>query len=85
MGDLVAMNWPGQFNFDFMCVLAVVGLWVAWRHQFTPAGIVLGLGGFLGGAFFLTTYLFVNSYLAGGDPAVLLLGKKRVESRLKGE
>ena len=63
MGDLIAMNWPGQFNFDFMCVLAVIGLWVAWRHEFTLPGILLGLCGFLGGAFFLTTYLFVISYL----------------------
>ncbi|MDF1623144.1 MAG: hypothetical protein P1V33_06730 [Pseudohongiella nitratireducens] len=77
MGDLIAMNWPGQFNFDFMCVLAVIGLWVAWRHEFTLPGILLGLCGFLGGAFFLTTYLFVISYLVKGDARALLLGPGR--------
>lgn len=77
MNDLLAMNWPGQFNFDFMCVLALIGLWVAWRHQFSPLGLLLGLCGFLGGAFFLTVYLFVNSYLVKGDAVALLVGRER--------
>lgn len=77
MGDLMAMNWPGQFNFDFMCVLAVIGLWVAWRHEFSALGLLLGICGFLGGAFFLTAYLFVNSLLVKGDPVTLLIGRGR--------
>jgi hypothetical protein len=31
-GDMATLAWPGQFNLDFMCMLALSGLWVAWRH-----------------------------------------------------
>ena len=32
-GDMAKMDWPGQFNLDFMCMLALSALWVAWRHH----------------------------------------------------
>jgi len=76
-GDMAAMGWPGQFNLDFMCMLALSGLWVAWRHQFSGAGLALGVLAFFGGAFFLTAYLLVVSVATGGDVRVLLLGKNR--------
>lgn len=79
-GDIAKMGWPGQFNLDFMCMLALSGLWVAWRHQFSGGGIALGVIAFFGGAGFLLPYLFVASLQAGGDAAVLLLGKKRAAS-----
>ncbi len=28
-GDLIAMNWSGQFNLDFACYLVLSALWVA--------------------------------------------------------
>ena len=56
-GDMAAMGWPGQFNFDFMAMLALSGSWIAWRHHFTPTGLLLGVGGFFLGAPFLTAYL----------------------------
>jgi len=31
------MQWPGQFNLDFMCMLLLAGLWVSWRHRFSVA------------------------------------------------
>lgn len=34
-GDMAKMDWPGQFNLDFMCMLALSALWVAWRHHFS--------------------------------------------------
>ena len=43
-GDMAEMGWPGQFNLDFMGFLALSALWVAWRHQFSPAGLGLGPG-----------------------------------------
>ena len=30
-GDMATMAWPGQFNLDFMFMLTLSGLWVAWR------------------------------------------------------
>lgn len=58
---IFAGGWQGQFNLDFAFMLTLSGLWVAWRHRFTPAGLVLGLLAFLGGAMFLSVYLFLLS------------------------
>jgi hypothetical protein len=76
-GDMTVMGWPGQFNLDFMFMLTLSALWVAWRHHFSIGGLVLGLLAFLGGALFLTTYLFVVSWLTKGDMKQMLLGKTR--------
>lgn len=76
-GDMAAMGWPGQFNLDFTTLLALSALWVAWRHQFSAAGLVLGVLAFLGGGLFLTTYLFVVTGQSRGDVKEVLLGKAR--------
>ena len=75
--DIVAMNWSGQFNSDFTGFLALSALWLAWRHDFSPAGLALGVRGFFGGMMALTLYLFVASGRANGDAKVLLLGPRR--------
>ena len=76
-GDMAAMAWPGQFNLDFMSMLTLSALWVAWRHQFSSAGLVLAGLAFFGGGLFLTTYLFIVSGQAKGDMKQVLLGKAR--------
>lgn len=75
-GDMATMTWPGQFNLDFMCMLTLSGLWVAWRNEFSPAGIALGLLALFGGAFFLSAYLLVVTARTS-DVRVLLLGAGR--------
>ena len=77
-GNMARMQWPGQFNLDFMCMLLLSGLWVSWRHQFSVAGVVLGLVAVFGGALFLSAYLLVASFRAKGDIRALLLGEARV-------
>jgi hypothetical protein len=79
-GDMAKLGWPGQFNLDFMCLLALSGLWVSWRHRFSAPGILLGLSAFFGGAMFLSVYLFVESFRAKGDLTSLLLGGNRATS-----
>jgi len=79
-GDMAAMTWPGQFNFDFMCFLALSGLWLAWRHHFSPGGLALGVLGFFGGIMVLAPYLFFASFKAKGDMKEILLGKARANS-----
>jgi hypothetical protein len=74
-GDMAKVGWPGQFNLDFTCMLALSGLWVAYRHRFRPAGIALGLGAFIGGVLFLSVYLLVVSFRVKGDVRALLLGE----------
>ncbi|GAC1411204.1 MAG: hypothetical protein NVSMB69_13460 [Novosphingobium sp.] len=70
--------WPGQFNLDFMGLLSLSGLWLAWRHHFSPVGLTLGVLGFFGGTPVLATYLLVASTRARGDARVLMLGPRRV-------
>lgn len=76
-GDITKMAWPGQFNLDFLCMLVLSGLWVAWRHGFSASGLGLGILAFLGGAFFLSAYLLYHSFKTKGDMRALLLGMNR--------
>ena len=76
-GDMAAMGWPGQFNLDFMFMLTLAAIWVAWRHRFSPSGLALAVLTFFGGALFLTAYLLVVSARAKGDVRSLLLGGSR--------
>jgi hypothetical protein len=80
-GDMARFGWPGQFNLDFMFMLVLSGLWVAWRHRFRAAGLLLGLFAILGGVMFLSAYLLVASFRAGGDVTSLLLGENRAAVR----
>ena len=79
--DIAAMTWHGQFNADFSGFLTLSGLWLAWRHEYSPAGLALGVLGLFGGMMVLAPYLVVASYQAGDDAAVLLLGKARAARR----
>ena len=76
-GDMAQMAWPGQFNLDFMCFLALSAIWTAWRHQFSAAGLGLGVLAFFGGMSFLSIYLLIHTSRSGGDMKVLLLGEGR--------
>jgi hypothetical protein len=75
--DITAMTWPGQFNFDFMCLLIFSGLWLAWRHNFSPGGLVLGMLGVFGGTMLLAPYILIVSFKAKGDMKEILLGTAR--------
>lgn len=83
-GDIAKLGWPGQFNLDFTGFLVLSGLWLAWRHHFSPSGLALGALGFFGGVPVLTAYLLVASRRADGDWAVLLLGEARVRNATAG-
>jgi hypothetical protein len=60
-GDILAMNWAGQFNFDFSGFLVLSALWTAWRNDFSPLGLVLAVVAFFGGMGFLAIYLLILS------------------------
>jgi hypothetical protein len=75
--SIARINWPGQFNMDFLAFLSLSGLWVAWRHRFTAGAIGLGIIAVFGGMVFLAPYLLWASAQARGDVRVLLLGSRR--------
>ncbi|MCW1958013.1 MAG: hypothetical protein KIH64_005600 [Mycobacterium sp.] len=78
-GDMAKMEWPGQFNLDFMTFLLLAGIWVAWRDHFSPGGMALGVVAVFGGMLFLSAYLLVHSVKTGGDVKALLLGPTRAQ------
>lgn len=73
-GDMFALNWPGQFNLDFMGFLMLSALWVVWRNNFTPMSFVLGFLAFIGGMSFLPVYLLFLSFKTNGDIAQMFFG-----------
>jgi NADH:ubiquinone oxidoreductase subunit 2 (subunit N) len=79
--DILGMTWRGQFNTDFLCFLLLSGIWVSWRSDFSPAGLVLGVVAVFGGMLFLSAYLLIASFAARGDAAALLLGSRRAAAR----
>lgn len=79
-GDFGAFAWGDQFKVDFACFLLLSALWTAWRNDFTPAGLGLGVVAFFGGALFLSAYLFALS-LRAPDMATIMLGARRAGSR----
>jgi hypothetical protein len=76
-GDIRAWGWPGQFNLDFMQMLALSAIWVAWRHRFSPAGVGLAALAFFGGSMFLSAYLLVASLGVRGGVSEILVGPSR--------
>ncbi len=80
-GDIGTFAWPGQFDLDFMCMLALSAIWVAWRHEFSAAGLGLAVLAFFGGTGFLGAYLLVVSLRARGGMSEILLGPSRPPGR----
>lgn len=78
-GDIARMGWPGQFNLDFLGMLLLSALWVAWRHRFSAGGLALGVLALVGGTPFLCVYLLVQGARHGGDARALLLGSRALD------
>ena len=75
-GDMKAMAWPGQFNFDFMMFLALSALWTAWRNKFSGAGLGLAIFAFFGGMLFLSAYLFFLTFKSNGNLVHVMIGDR---------
>lgn len=78
-GDIAQWNWPGQFNLDFLMMLFLSASWTAWRNRFSPAGLILAVIAFFGGAGFLLPYLTYLAWKHNGDTSAILLGEDRKE------
>jgi hypothetical protein len=75
-GDMMKMGWAGQFNLDFMFMLAFSAMWMAWRNEFAPQGLGLAVLAFFFGAPFLCLYLFYLSRQTNGDVVKMLIGNR---------
>ena len=72
--DIASLTWRGQFNLDFMMMLALSAAWTAWRNGFSPGGLALAGLAFFGGAVFLSIYLLILSWTEKGDLVRILTG-----------
>ena len=79
--DLTSLTWPGQFDLDFWGYLLLSGLWVAWRHRFSPRGLALGGLASVAGTLFFMPYLIWLTLETKGDMAKLLMGERARELR----
>lgn len=79
-GDIATMEWPGQFNFDFMFMLSLSAIWTVWRNQFTGGAFCLGVLAFFFGAPFLSAYMLYLSFQHDGNPVAMLIGPERTGS-----
>lgn len=83
-GAIFSMNWFGQFNLDFLGFLALSAIWVAWRNQFSTAGLGLSVLAFFGGMTFLPIYLLYLIAKSQGCIATVLLGNERITTLRQG-
>ena len=77
-GEMMRLNWQGQFNLDFFTFLILSGTWVAWRNQFSVRGNLLGIGAVFLGAPYLSIYLIYLSYTCKGDLKRIFLGDREL-------
>lgn len=68
------MGWQAQYGADFLCHLALAGLWAGWRNGWTVKGFVFAFLAFMGGSLFTMAYLLVLLHLEKGDMRRVLLG-----------
>jgi len=76
-GDMAKLQWPGQFNLDFMFMLSLSAVWVAWRSRFSAKGIGLAVLAFFLGSAFLGVYLMILSFQPGATGKSILIGTDR--------
>jgi hypothetical protein len=73
-GAIAAGHWQGQFNADFLSLLALSALWTGWRNRWSALGWVLALAALSLGGAFLMAYLLVLLHRENGDLKRVLLG-----------
>lgn len=73
-GAIAEGHWPGQFNADFLSILALSALWTGWRNGWSGRGWGLALLAFLLGGGFLMAYLLILLHRERGDLRRVLLG-----------
>ena len=74
-GEIQALTWQGQFNYDFACYLLLSVIWIAWRQKFAPASFLLSLVGMILGMTFFAPYLLYLTFKEKGNIRNVLLGK----------
>ena len=83
LNGLIQYDWPGQFSLDFGGYLLLSALWIAWRHQASPVGLLLAVLAGIGGLLVFAPYLWIVSRQSEGSISTMVLGSQRA-ARLNG-
>jgi len=70
------LTWSGQFNLDFLCYLALSGLWIMWRNKFSGKSILVGTVAMILGIVFFAPYLLWLMNKEKGDLKRVLVGDR---------
>lgn len=73
--NIVAMDWNGQFNIDFICYLMLSGFWIIWRSKFTIISIFIGSLAMVLGIIFFAPYLMYLLHKSDGNLKLMFLGE----------
>jgi uncharacterized membrane protein YozB (DUF420 family) len=76
MHNLQSLNWNGQFNLDFSCYLILSGCWIAWRGNYAPSAIAIGLTASILGIVFFAPYLLYLLQKENGNLMKVFVGKR---------
>ncbi len=76
LANIKSLTWTGQFNLDFLCYLALSGLWIMWRNKFSGKSILVGTVAMIFGIVFFAPYLLWLLYKENGDLKHVLVGDK---------
>ena len=74
--NILALNWSGQFNLDFLCYLLLSGFWIMWRYNFNSKSIITGFIAMVLGIIFFAPYLLWLIHKENGNLKRVLVGDR---------
>lgn len=74
--NVVAVNWSGQFNLDFLCYLTLSGIWIMWRNRFSGRSILLGFAAMVLGIVLFAPYVLWLINKENGDMKRVCIGDR---------
>ena len=74
--NIMALNWSGQFNLDFLCYLILSGFWIMWRNNFNSKSIITGFIAMVLGIIFFAPYLLRLIHKENGNLKRVLVGDR---------
>lgn len=76
IANIIALNWSGQFNLDFLCYLVLSAIWIMWREKFTTKSIFVGVIAIIFGIVFFAPYLLSIIIKQNGNVKKVLIGER---------
>lgn len=76
IGDLMKINWNGQFNLDFSCYLLLSAIWIMWRNHFKISSVLFAIVAMIVGIMVFAPYLLYLLSVEKGNLKKVLVGNR---------